>query len=112
MFTPEHSYDVINIGGIDYHVCNSRGCDTQNRDFFTFNGTDYKYVGKLEDIIETMPCEAFNNDCTSCAKSKKCKYKKYGKLKKKTKKKAGKCVLKSHNSKNNSKYIMNNHGQC
>ena len=111
VFTPEHSYDVINIGGIDYHVCNSRGCDTQNLDFFTFNGTDYKYVGKLEDIIETMPCEAFNNDCTSCAKSKKCKYKKYSGKKTRKKHIPGKCVLKSHKA-NNSKYIMNNHGQC
>ena len=63
-------------------------------------------------FVDSSNCDTYNNDCGGCIASKKCKYKKYGKLKQKTKKKAGKCVLKSHKSKNNSKYIMNNHGQC
>ena len=62
-------------------------------------------------FVDSPNCDTYNNDCGGCIASKKCKYKKYGKLKQVGSRKAGKCVLKSHKA-NNSKYIMNNSTQC
>ena len=71
-----------------------------------------RLVSPSASIINSLPCELFDEDCHSCAKSEKCKYKKYTPKQKRKVGKSGKCVPKTHKARYESLYIKNNHTKC
>ena len=110
MYSILYNYNVYKEIQIDkdiYYYCNNSSCDKRDLDLFkkNYENNTYKYFGKLKEIIKDISCKKLNN-CESCTRNIKCKYKKYSKEKSRKKKgKEGKCVGKNHKAKLETDYI-------